>query len=240
MHCVTIDEIILSYPYTCIYIYIYIRIYRNRRSESLKKQTTISRNRHEANSIIKYLWRTRQNISSRLHMDLDLGAARTGVVGASRRSAQRCDVTTSGTCQFPCPRSPLPSNAALLGDEGGRGAEGNNEEKGGLEVRRKVVKVTVALTARARNNIGVQLSVMCDLRMCAQMCGRMCVYVCMHVRWIVCNARAKNAREDLFLVPRATAFLTEVLSVKCESARGIPMADLDRRLWCSDGRHTVW
>lgn len=84
----------------------------------------------------------------------------------------------------------------------GRGAEGNNEEKGGLEVRRKVVKVTVALTARARNNIGVQLSVM---------------YVSMNLRVCVCVLNCVERTEDLFLVPRATAFLTDVLPVKCTS-----------------------
>lgn len=74
-------------------------------------------------------------------------------------------------------------------------------------MRRKVVKVTVALTARARNNIGVQLSVM-------YMSMRVCVCVCV----LNCVERARRERtEDLFLVPRATAFLTEVLPIKCTS-----------------------
>lgn len=63
--------------------------------------------------------------------------------------------------------------------EGGGGVEGggtNNE--GGVEVRRKVVKVTVALTARARNNIGVRLSV--D----AYTCLRARMYMYMYVECV--------------------------------------------------------
>lgn len=109
-------------------------------------------------------------------MDLDLGAAapaRTGAVGASRRSAQHVTSPRAARARSPvrAPRCPRMRHYSVTR---GRGAEGNYEEKGGLEVRRKVVKVTVALTARARNNIGVQLSVMC-VHVCVCVC--MCVYV---------------------------------------------------------------
>lgn len=95
---------------------------------------------------------------------------RTGAVGASRRSAHHV-VTSPRAARAPsparaprCPRMRHYS-AERVGRTGHRGGKGRRRRRGEattrrrrrrrVEVRRKVVKVTVALTARARNNIGV-------------------------------------------------------------------------------------
>lgn len=145
----------------------------------------------------------------------------------------------------------MPSNAASLdGEEVKRAGTGCQQREGAVEVRRKVVKVTVALTARARNNIGVVLPYMyacvgrARARVCARVwrgvhgCARALARACISLA--VCSAREERT-EDLFLVPHAAAFLTKVLPVRCTSRTSVPMADLDRRHRCSDGRrHTVW
>lgn len=104
----------------------------------------------------------------------------------------------------------------------GAGQDGRETTKEG--VRRKVVKVTVALTARARNNIGVRV---CICMCVACICGR--VYQCTCIRASVCEyvrvgaPRAEKRTEDLFLVPRTVAaFLTKVLSVGCTSLASVP------------------
>jgi len=81
---------------------------------------------------------------------------------------------------------------------GGRGGAGYGEGQqrgGGLggEVRRKVVKVTVALTARARNNIGVRPScATCGARARARVCALT------YARHESCAARAENAWKIYF------------------------------------------
>lgn len=93
----------------------------------------------------------------------------------------------------------------------------------GVEVRRKVVKVTVALTACARNNIGVQPS-------CAYIYARACVYVYVHES---CARRARGERSGRFISSSACrcAFLSGGFAGSdVYRSRGVPMADLDRRL----------
>jgi len=197
-----------------------------------------------------------------LHMDLDLRA----VTRARTRRRRWCiasqctprDVTTSGTCPFPYPRPPMPSNAASLGgEEVWRGGTGCQQREGAVEVRRKVVKVTVALTARARNNIGVLPYVYaCVGRVyacvgCVCMCvwveggGRECARVFTHARAhmysSVWSARGERT-EDLFLVPHAAAFLTKVCRLDARVVRVSQWRTLTVvRHRCSDGRrHTVW
>jgi len=120
-------------------------------------------------------------------MDLDLGAARarTGAVGASRRSAHQRDVIANGTCPFSCPRPPLPSNAVGSGPGQDGGQQRWGRRCGGVEV----VKVTVALTARARNNIGVQPSLACA--------GVYLPCTCVHIyaRFSICAFVCEKERE---------------------------------------------
>lgn len=132
---------------------------------------------------------------------------------------------------------PLPAPPGAL-DSGRarrrRGGTGQQRE-GEVEVRRKVVKVTVALTARARNNIGVLpcVCVCAPLSGCGAYVCRACARACTGARPTHVDVRAARARttltEDLFLVPRATAFLTKVLPVRRTSRTSVPMTDLDRR-----------
>lgn len=63
------------------------------------------------------------------------------------------------------------------------------------------------------------------------MCGvRVHGYIhCTRARARMCSARGERT-EDLFLVPRAAAFLTKVSPVRCTSRSNVPMTDLDRRL----------